>query len=144
MVPTGVCRHHAGMTKLLVVDDSELIRNRLVDHLRTLPGVCEVEAVGTLSQMLDRIYGAPPSLLILDQHLPDGNAVQMLGVLKNVAPAMRVVILSNDASQFSRARCLKAGADAFYDKSREFEQLLDAVRAQARPAPDSSSPLFHS
>jgi DNA-binding NarL/FixJ family response regulator len=131
------------MTRLLVVDDSELIRNRLVDHLRAVPGVCEVEAVATLSQMLDRIYAAAPSLLILDQHLPDGNAVQVLGVLRKVAPATRIAILSNDASQFSRARCLKAGADAFYDKSREFEQLLDAVRLQARPSSDPDLPLFH-
>lgn len=132
------------MLKTLVVDDSELIRERLADHLRAVPGVGEVEAVATLSQMLDRVRGAVPSLLILDQHLPDGNAVQVLGDLRKAAPAARIFMLSNDASQFSRARCLKAGADAFYDKSREFEQLLDAVRAQARPSHDALSPLFHS
>ncbi len=124
-------RHHAGMTKLLVVDDSDLIRKRLVAFLQGLPGVDEVEAVATLSQALDRVYEAPPALLILDLHLPDGNALQVLGVFKNMAPQMRIAMLSNDACEFSRARCLKGGADAFFDKSTEFE---DALRWSARQA----------
>lgn len=124
MVPQAARRHHDGMCKLLVVEDSELIRNRLVALLRDLPGVDHVDAAATLSQALDAIYEAPPTLLILDLHLPDGNALQVLGVFKNMAPHMRIAMLSNDASEFTRARCLKGGADAFFDKSTEFEDAL--------------------
>lgn len=137
MVGTGPRAHHVGMPKLLVVDDSDLIRNRLIAFLRALPGVDEVEAVSTLSQALDCVYEAPPAVLILDQHLPDGNALQLLGVLKRMAPHMRIAMLSNDACEFSRARCLRGGADAFFDKSAEFEDALRWSACQAQiPSPD--------
>lgn len=135
MVPAALPRHHGGMSKLLVVEDSELVRNRLVALLRELPGVEQVQAAATLSQALDAVYEAPPNLLILDLHLPDGNALQVLGVFKNIAPHMRIAMLSNDASEFTRARCLKGGADAFFDKSTEFEDALAWTSRLGRASP---------
>jgi DNA-binding NarL/FixJ family response regulator len=119
------------MNKLLVVDDSELIRSRLVEMLRGLPGVDSVDTAENLSQTLDYVFDCPPALTILDLHLPDGNALQILEVLKRIAPAMQIVMLSNDANEFNRAKCLKAGADAFFDKSTEFESALAWAQRQA-------------
>ncbi len=36
-------------------------------------------------------------------------------------------MLTNHATERYRSECQKAGADYFYDKSSEFEQLLDRV-----------------
>lgn len=118
------------MKKLLIVDDSELIRSRLADMLRGRPGVDSVDAVGNLSQALDYMLDCPPDLAILDLHLPDGNALQILGVFKRIAPVMPIVILTNDAGEFNRTRCLEAGADAFFDKSNEFETAMAWVQRQ--------------
>lgn len=118
------------MKKLLIVDDSELIRSRLADMLRGMPGIDSVDAVGNLSQALDYMFDCPPDLAILDLHLPDGNALQILPVLKHIAPAMPIVVLTNDASEFNRTRCLEAGGDAFFDKSNEFEIALAWVQRQ--------------
>lgn len=126
------------MNNLLVVDDSELIRSRLVEMLRGLPGVCRVDTADNLSQMLDYVLGCPPSLAILDMHLPDGNALNILAVLKRIAPDMQIVMLSNDASEFNRAKCLEAGANAFFDKSTEFESAL--AWAQRKATGQNSNP----
>lgn len=129
------------MMKLLVVDDSELIRTRLVSRLRGMAGLADVATAENLAQTLDHVYENPPSLLLLDLHLPDGNAQQILGVLKRMAPEMQIVMLTNDATDINRRKCTEEGADAFFDKSTELEgalawvQLLITARGLA-PAAD--------
>lgn len=116
------------MLNALVVDDSELIRTRLADLLRGTPGIDEVVVATNLSETLDVVYENPPAMLFLDLHLPDGNALQIVGVLRRMAPAMRIVMLTNDATEFNRCKCVDEGADAFFDKSTELEGALAWVQ----------------
>ena len=131
MVLARCNRHHPAMMKLLVVDDSELIRSRLVDWFQNVLGMTDIDTAGTLEQTLSHVQVGHPTLTILDLHLPDGNAVQIIPALKQFAPAMRIAMLTNDASELNRAKCLQAGADWFFDKSTEFEKVLELVRQQA-------------
>lgn len=123
--------HHCHMMKLLVVDDSELIRSRLVSLLQGLPGMAKVDTAGTLTQTLERAAHCMSDMAIVDLHLPDGNAIRILPQLRQLVPDMHIAVLTNDASEFNRSRCLKAGADWFYDKSTEFEKVLELVQIQA-------------
>lgn len=116
--------------KLLIVDDSELIRGRLVGFFQ---GLAEIDTAGTLAQTLECAGRCPHELVILDLHLPDGNALRIIPQLKQLAPGMRIAVLTNDASAFNAERCLAAGADWFFDKSTEFEKVLDLIRRQATP-----------
>lgn len=125
--------HYPAMLKLLIVDDSELIRSRLVDWFQNVLGMTDIGTAGTLEQTLARVREGQPVLTILDLHLPDGNARQSIAELKQLAPAMCIAILTNDASEYNRARCLQAGADWFFDKSTEFEKVLELVRTQTAP-----------
>ena len=116
--------------KLLIVDDSELIRGRLASFFQ---GVADVDTAATLAETLDAVGRCPHELLILDLHLPDGNAMEIIPSLKQLAPAMRIAVLTNDASTYNSQRCLRAGAAWFFDKSTEFEKVLRLVREQVTP-----------
>ncbi len=119
------------MMKLLVADDSELIRSRLVGMLDGIVGIDAIDTADTLAQTLSAVQARQPTLLILDLHLPDGNAMQILPELKQLAPGMEIVVLTNDDSAYNRKRCLQAGADWFFDKPTEFEKALMLVQLQA-------------
>jgi DNA-binding NarL/FixJ family response regulator len=119
------------MMKLLVADDSELIRSRLVGMLDGIEGIDAIDTAATLAQTLSAVQAKQPTLLILDLHLPDGNALQILPELKQLAPGMEIVMLTNDDSAFNRKRCMQAGADWFFDKPTEFEKALMLVQLQA-------------
>lgn len=119
------------MMKLLVADDSELIRSRLVSMLDGIAGIDEIDTAETLVQTLRCVEQKHPTLLILDLHLADGNALRIIPTLKQLAPGMEVVVLTSDDSPFNRARCLQAGADWFFDKPTEFEKALMLVQLQA-------------
>lgn len=116
--------------KLLIVDDSELIRTRLLRLLNGIPGIEAIHTVDTLAQTLESVRRVSPTLVILDLHLSDGNSVQIINPLKQLEPGMKVAMLTNDASEFNRRKCLEMGADWLFDKSIEFENLLEMVKKQ--------------
>lgn len=115
---------------LLIVEDSELIRTRL---LRLLEGIhiAAIHTAATLAQAQESVQRLLPTLLILDLHLPDGNAFQITPALKQLCPSMQIAILTNDAGAFNRRKCLQAGVDWFFDKSTEFENLREVVQRHA-------------
>jgi DNA-binding NarL/FixJ family response regulator len=132
MVQLVMSGHDQPMTmKLLIVDDSELIRTRLLGLFERLPGIGTTHTADTLAQTLESVRCERPTLVILDLHLSDGNAIQIINSLKQLEVGMGIAILTNDASEFNRRKCLGAGADWFFDKSTEFENLIEVVRELA-------------
>ena len=123
--------HHAMALKLLLVDDSELIRLSLRALLEPIAGIDTIHTADTLAQTLECVSRLTPSLLILDLHLPDGHAIQTITVLKQLAPRMRIAIFTNNVTEFNRRKCLQEGADWFFDKSIECGELLAVVQQQA-------------
>lgn len=131
MVRAGRSGHDQPMTiKVLIVDDSELIRTSLIGLLEHIQGIA-IHMTTTLAQARESVRQLLPNLLILDIHLPDGNAIQSIRPLKQLAPAMKIAMFTNDVNKFNRRKSQEAGADWFFDKSTEFENLLDVVMNQA-------------
>jgi DNA-binding NarL/FixJ family response regulator len=116
--------------KLLVVDDSRPIRDSLRGLLARIAGIASVAEAGTLAQALQSTRLDPPTLVILDLHLPDGLATKIIGALKQISPKLRIAVLTIHADNGYRTQCLALGADWFFDKATEFENLLDVVRQQ--------------
>jgi len=115
-------------SKLLVVDDSKLIRDSLRGLLKTIAGITSVTEAATLAQALQSAWLDPPSLVILDLRLPDGLGMQIIGPLKSISAGLRIAVFTIHADDKYRAQCLALGADWFFDKATEFDKLLDVVR----------------
>jgi len=117
--------------KLLIVEDSALIQERL---LRLLDGIPEIKVLGvsaTATDALDRIRGERPDLLLLDIALEEGDGFQVLRDLNGHHPASRVVMLTNYANPLFRQRAANWGVRHFFDKSTEFERAIDCLRQLA-------------
>lgn len=111
--------------KLLIVEDSHAVSDRLRRIFAELPGV-RVEAARTVRQGLEHWQAFRPEVVVLDLQLPDASGLDLLEQIKREEPATRVLIFSNHA--FYRKRCLAGGADCFFDKSMDFDALLTTVR----------------
>lgn len=118
--------------KILLVDDSDLIRFRLVRQIACLPGISRVLSASDQAQARFIVEHASPDVVVLDLHLPDGDTVALIPWLKQQA-GLQVAILTNDATDYNRQRCLQAGADWFYDKSTEFDQLIEQLHRTTQP-----------
>jgi two-component system, OmpR family, response regulator len=74
-----------------------------------------------------------PELIVLDLHLPECNAIRAIPHFKRLLPGVRIAVLTNAAHVFNRNASMAAGADWFFDKSTEFEALVELVRRFAAP-----------
>ena len=113
---------------IAIVDDSEIIRERLVHKLNK----CENFQIIWQAENAENTYccynKSAPSVLILDIQLPDGSGIDILERIKTENPLTKVIMLTNYPSLPFRNKCIKAGADYFFDKSTEFEKVFEVLK----------------
>jgi len=71
-----------------------------------------------------------PSILFLDNNLPDGHGVDFIQVIKNTHPMMRIIMITADDTIANKNKALQAGADFFIGKpfTREaINKTIDTV-----------------
>ena len=110
--------------KIYIVDDSALVRERLVAMLSETAGAEIVGQAANQSAAVSDIQELKPDLVILDISMPGGSGIGTLQTLKQTARAPLVMMLTNFSYPQYRRRCETAGADFFLDKSNEFEEVI--------------------
>lgn len=68
-----------------------------------------------------------PDMILLDIHLPDRSGIEFLEQILNTHPQIKVIMVTNKASQYYRELCLGLGAHHFIDKSKEFEMIPSII-----------------
>lgn len=76
---------------------------------------------------LSAIRQLHPDVVILDIWMPGGNGIEVLRQLKKLKPSPKVIMFTNYTYPQYRYRCKVAGADFFFDKSTEFDQIPRAL-----------------
>lgn len=125
------------MTKkihILHVDNSNAIILYIKIMLMEIPGIQNIESVGSVVQAEEVLQNKPIDVAILDINLPDGNGIQLLEWVKKKYPAVMVIMFTNSSDQFFRDRALSSGADHFLDKSMEFEDIIK-ILSDYNPTP---------
>jgi DNA-binding NarL/FixJ family response regulator len=114
--------------KVLIVDDSAIIRERLINMLSNLN---EVEIVGEVDDAPDALAAVralKPEAVILDIQMPGGSGIDVLRDIKRERLAPTVIMLTNFPHPQFRHTCLEARADFFFDKTTEFEKVMDVFQ----------------
>jgi PAS domain S-box-containing protein len=119
---------------VLVVDDSVEVRARLGELLSALPGIVSVHTVDDAKAACRIIQSQPPDVVVLDLHLPMGSGFLVLEAVRAAPKRVTTIVLTNDPSPQCRRSCVRAGADFFFDKSAEFQRMIDVVSGLARGA----------
>jgi DNA-binding NarL/FixJ family response regulator len=116
------------MLKVLIVDDSELLRQRLIEMLEELKDVEIIGQAERVVQAKNLARQLKPDSVILDLQMPDGNGIDVLRDIKKQDMSPVVIIFTNYPYPFFRKKCLEAGADFFFDKSTEFEKMFEVLK----------------
>lgn len=109
---------------VFVVEDSSLLRERLI---RNLTGIQDVKIAGysdTAEEAIQQIQAVHPDAIILDIRLRQGTGFQVLQAVKTKGKPPLVIVLTNFAYPQYRNKYIEAGADYFFDKSNEFDQVV--------------------
>ena len=117
---------------VFVVEDSSLLRERLV---RTLTGIADVQVSGfadTAAEAIQQIQTLRPDAIILDIRLRQGTGFQVLEACKVHGRPPLVIVLTNFAYPQYRKKYIDAGADFFFDKSNEFGKVVEVLTEQLK------------
>jgi DNA-binding NtrC family response regulator len=108
--------------RILVVDEEDNVRFTIRDFLEVQN--YEVVEADSCRSAEEAVRSAAPDAGILDYRLPDGNALDLLPRLKQIDPAMPLIILTAYGSIELAVRAIKEGADHFLTKPVELATLL--------------------
>ena len=109
--------------KVLVADNSALVRERLVALVSELETIDLVGQAGDAGETLGCVDRFSPDVVILDSRTIDRNGLQVLKEIKTGKTAPVVIVLSTDPYPQYREMCRQLGADFFLDKDTEFDRV---------------------
>ena len=116
------------MLRVFIADDSDVLRERLLALLSEVEGIEVVGQAKNGVEASNLIWALQPDVVILDICMNGGNGIDALKTIKKYDSAPIVMIFTNYPSHQYRKRCLEGGADFFFDKSTEFEELIEVFK----------------
>ena len=118
--------------KVLIVDDSSMVQERLLLMLSEQDGIHIVGQAQNGIDALKLIKDQKPHTVILDIRMPGGNGIDVLQNIKQINPNIKVIMFTNYPYSQYRTKCLKSGADYFLDKSAEFNKIPEIINHLAK------------
>jgi len=113
-------------SKVLIVEDEGdmcLLLNILLNG-----DEMELDHVQNLLAADEYLQNQQPSVIILDNKLPDGYGIDFISYIKKKYPAIRIIMISGfDAS--ARDVALENGADIFLEKPFTRDQLYSSIKS---------------
>ncbi|HXH28157.1 MAG TPA: response regulator, partial [Candidatus Polarisedimenticolia bacterium] len=116
------------MTRILVVDDEEAIREVLVEFLARHGYTAEAAGDGPAALALAR--GLKPQVVLLDVAMPGMDGIETLQRLRELSSEMVIIMISGHADDRMALRALDLGAYDFIQKPLDFEYLERTLLAK--------------
>jgi DNA-binding NarL/FixJ family response regulator len=115
------------MLSVYIVDDSQMMRERLTESVADIPEVKIMGQSGDPFEALDSIRKRHPDVVILDIRLPRRSGIDVLKDIKREPSAPIVIMITNYPYRKYRQGCMAAGADYFFSKIDEFELIRETL-----------------
>jgi DNA-binding NarL/FixJ family response regulator len=113
--------------RVLLVEDSKVLTERLTEAIRQIPdveliGTADTEAAAVASVKRDSV-----DVIILDLHLKQGTGFGVMRALATTQLKPRIIVLTNyDLPEYKNA-ALALGATHFLDKARDYGKLPEVL-----------------
>ena len=113
--------------RLLVVDDHPLFRRGLVALLEQDDRFVVLHEAADAGEALRCVFRDRPDLILLDNHLPGVRGVDAIAGFKEVAPDVKILMLTVSENEQDLSAALKAGADGYLLKTINSEDLSESI-----------------
>jgi len=112
--------------KILIADDQAEVRSALKVLLEQEYRDYDLDEAEDINSLLRKIEMNRSELVLLDWELSNQLMTDMIPVLRQLVPALRIIALSGRPEAAKAA--LEAGVDAFVSKGENSDRLLDTIR----------------
>ena len=115
------------MIRVGIVEDNTGVRRTLQALLDDTPGFKCVCACGSGEEALKISPKDPPDVVLMDLHLPNLSGIETTERLKQVLPALSIIMITVYADTESVFKALRAGACGYLLKRSSPEEILAAL-----------------
>ena len=123
--------------RVFIADNSMPILERLKVMLSDLS---EIEIIGEAKDGIGAIKAVRklnPDVVILDIRMPGVDGIDVLNYIKNNTQNVTVIMLTNYPYPQYRKKCMELGADYFFKKSTEFENVMETLKQLIQNSKDN-------
>ena len=113
--------------RLVLVDDSQVVRMGLRSLITTEPRIELVGEAGTVATAVESCVRLKPDVVLLDIRLPDGTGFDACRQILAKLPDTRVLVLTSVADETLVDEAIRAGAHGYLLKEIDGRGLLQAV-----------------
>ena len=120
------------MLTVFIADDSAVVRGKLKEALEEQGTIKVVGESGDAMQAITEIGRLDPQVVIIDIRMPGGGGLPVLKDLKECTPNRIAIILTSFPFTQYREVYLAAGADYFFDKTKDIPELTNLLNELAK------------
>ena len=114
--------------RILLVDDSPYFLDAARDFLHMHEAIQLVETAADGEQALAKALALSPDVILLDLNLADHSGLDLIPAFRVQLPNVKIIMLTMMEQSAYRTAALRAGADAYVQKSDMSATLIPAIR----------------
>ena len=117
--------------RVLIAEDSRLVREALAGLVRAAEGLVLVDAVSDATEAVGAAVRAKPDVALLDVRMPGGGGAAAARGIRQQSPSTKVVALSGQGDRESVLQMVEAGAVGYLVKGGPPEGIIESIRRAA-------------
>ena len=118
----------ASKTRIVVIDDHPLVRERLIELIGREPDLEICGEAEDRSGALEVISATHPHIAIVDLSLKGSLGLELIKDLQVVRPDLLLLVVSMQEETVYGERCLRAGAKGYITKQQASRHIMQAIR----------------
>ncbi len=125
--------------QVLIADDHTMVRRGLKILLEQFPEIRVVGEAANGLQSIDLVARLQPDVVLMDLAMPVMDGIEATQRILATRPAQRIIVLTASSDGECFVQAIKAGAQGYFAKDLDPEELVQAIRNvhQGKPAYDS-------
>jgi DNA-binding NarL/FixJ family response regulator len=116
------------MTRVLIVDDQDIVRQGLGVILGHSPGIEVAGYAADGLEALQQVGALRPEVVLMDLKMPRLNGIQATARITREFPGVRVVVLTTYDEDEWLFDAIRAGASGYLLKDSDSQEIVDAVQ----------------
>jgi len=111
--------------KLLIVEDDELLANSIAEYVKEM--FDEVYLTKRIQDAKTMLIAHSPEIILLDNRLPDGDGLSVLGLFKEINPVSEIIIMTAYGDNKTIVESIKKGAFHYISKPFEIDEVINLL-----------------
>ena len=116
------------MIRVLLADDHAIVRAGLKEILADTGDIVVAGEATNGQEVLARVSAEDFDVAVLDMSMPGRNGIELIKLVRQENPKLRILILSMHSEAQYAVRALKAGASGYLNKDSAADELVAAIR----------------